>query len=283
MYLLFDIGATKMRFAISRDGKRFLDPKIVPTPKTFEEGVSLFRETAEELSKGEKIIQAAGGIAGPLNKERTRLVASPNLPAWIARPLKRELEVAARSPVFIENDTDMVGLGEVYHGAGRAHDIVAYITVSTGVGGSRFIEGRIDKSAFGFEPGHQIIDASGSLYPAARNDGANTLEDLVSGKAFEKRYHKKPFEIIDLDIWEQAARWLAYGLNNTIVHWSPDIIVLGGSMMTGAPGIQIDRVEFHLHTIVKIFPVLPKLEKSQLGDEGGLWGALVYLEKKMYS
>lgn len=282
MYLLFDIGGSKMRFAVSRDGKRFLDQKIIPTPQTFEEGISIFKKSAEELSGGEKYTAVAGGIAGPLNKEKTRLIASPNLPSWVARPLKRELEIAAHAPVYLENDSDMIGLGEVHFGAGRGHDIVAYITVSTGVGGSRFVDGKIDKSAFGFEPGHQIIDASGALCPSCSKEGMHDLEAYISGKAFERRFRKKPFEITDLGVWDETARFLAYGLHNTIVHWSPEVIVIGGSMIHGAPGIPLDRVEYHLNSIMKIFPVLPKIEKGQLGDEGGFWGALAYLEKKLY-
>jgi len=272
-----------MRFAASSDGKRFSDVKVVPTPQNFEEGVALFGTVAGELGGGKAFDAIAGGVAGPLNKDRTRLVAAPNLPSWVARPLKRELEIAAKGPVHLENDTNMNGLGEVYFGAGRGHDIVVYLTVSTGVGGSRFVDGRIDASAFGFEPGHQIIDASGALCPSCSKDGRHDLESYISGKAFEQRFRKKPFEVTDLNIWDEAAHFLAYGLNNTIVHWSPEVIVLGGSMITGAPGIPLERVEYHLNHIMQIFPVLPKLEKAQLGDEGGLWGALIYLGKKLYN
>lgn len=271
-----------MRLAVSRDGKRFSDTKIIPTPQNFEEGITTFGNMASELSGGEQYSAIAGGIAGPINKDKTRLIAAPNLPGWVARPLKRELEIAAKGPVYVENDTNMSGLGEVYFGGGRGHDIVAYLTVSTGVGGSRFVNGRIDKSAFGFEPGHQIIDASGTLCPSCEKNGSYDLEMYISGKAFERRFRKKPFEVTDLALWDETARFLAYGLHNTIVYWSPEVIVLGGSMITGAPGIPLDRVEYHLNNSMKIFPILPKIEKSQLGDEAGLWGSLVYLDKKLY-
>jgi predicted NBD/HSP70 family sugar kinase len=50
MYLLFDIGGTNMRLAISKDGKNIGKIKIVPTPQDFIKGMKLFEESARELS-----------------------------------------------------------------------------------------------------------------------------------------------------------------------------------------------------------------------------------------
>lgn len=273
MFLLFDIGATKMRLAVSRDGNSFAEPKIVETPKDFDEGMSLFKKTAAELSGGEKIKAATGGIAGLLDQKKEELVNSPNLPGWVNKPLKETIEKLMDVPVYIENDAAIVGLGEAVIGAGKGYDIVAYITVSTGVGGARIVAGKIDRNRFGFEPGHQIIDPGGALFPGRSTLGH--LEGLVSGTAIEKRYHKKPYEISDPKVWEEIALWLAYGLNNTIVHWSPDVVVLGGSMMKS---ISLEKVTVNLHKILTIFPKAPIVKRAELGDSGGLYGALTIVQ-----
>ena len=41
MFLVFDIGGTNMRLAVSRDGKNIEEPKILKTPKDFDEGIIL--------------------------------------------------------------------------------------------------------------------------------------------------------------------------------------------------------------------------------------------------
>lgn len=266
-----------MRLAVSKDGEGFNDPIIVKTPQDFNEGMSLFEKTARGLLGGEKIKAAAGGIAGPLDFEKTKLVNSPNLPGWAGKPLKENLRTLFDAPVYLENDAAIVGLGEVVAGAGKGARIAAYLTVSTGIGGARFIDDKIDRSAFGFEPGHQIIDLTEELCPTCGLSGH--LEGHVSGAALEKRFGKKPYEITDSAIWEEMAQWLAYGLNNTIVHWSPEIVVLGGSMITKEPGISIDRVRFYLEKTLLIFPERPRLVKAFLGDVGGLHGALVLLKQ----
>ena len=278
-YLLFDIGGTKTRLAVSSDRKSFGEPKIVPTPKNFNEAIALFQKVASELRGSEKITAAAGGIAGPLDKEKAKLVNSPNLPDWVQKALKEELQKAIDAPVYLENDAAIVALGEAIYGAGRGEEIVAYITVSTGVGGARIVDGRIDKNAMGFEPGHQIIDPAGALCPICNKPGH--LEGYVSGTALEKRYKTKPHEITDPKVWDEIAKWLAYGLNNVIVHWSPDIVVLGGSMIVRDPGIPIDRVRFYLKENLRIFPEPPPIEKATLSDLGGLYGALALLNQSI--
>ncbi len=270
MFILFDIGGTKTRIAMSEDGTSFGEPKIFNTASNFKIGMHHFKEAVRELVGDKDIEACVGGIAGPLNKNKDSLVGGPNLKNWINKPLKEELAKILNTKVYIENDSTMSALGEAVYGAGKGYNIVAYITISTGVGGSRIIDGKIDEASVGFEPGHQIIDADKTLCPDC--DG-NDLEAYISGSAIEKRYSKKPYDITDDEFWNEIAKFLAYGLNNVAVYWSPDIIVLGGSMMK-VPGIKINDVNAHFKNILKIFPILPIVKKAELANVGGLYGAL---------
>ena len=202
----------------------------------------------------------------------------PNLQGWGGKQITHALEDAFGCTIFVENDTAIVGLGEAVAGSGKGYPICVYMTVSTGVGGVRIVNGQIDTSALGFEPGHQIIDAGRGLQANTVGGDGLDLEGIISGTAVTKRYGKKPFEITDEAFWDEMARLLAYGLNNTIVHWSPDIVVIGGSMMKKV-GIPVERVRAHLKGILHIYPELPLIEHSALGDIGGLHGALHYVKQ----
>lgn len=275
MYILFDIGGTKMR-VVAADHEKFLaDPVIVSTPKDFNEGMDTLKRIIDNLEQGlsaqnRSVTAIVGGIAGPINEDKTTLVNSPNLSGWVGHDIKKTLHDAYRVPVELENDAALVGLGEAHFGAGRGKTIVAYLTISTGVGGVRIVDGKIDRASLGFEPGHQIIDPDNSLCPTCEG---NDLEAYVSGTSIEKRFGVKPYEIHDDTVWDELAKFLAYGINNTIVYWSPDIVVLGGSMMKEI-GIPVPAVRKHLAEILKIFPNIPLIEKATLGDFGGLYGSL---------
>lgn len=279
MHLLFDIGGTKTRLAVSEGGDNISKPLIFPTLQDFSEGMAKFKQSCEDVLAGKGVQFAVGGIAGALNKERTDMLKSPHLPDWTGKSLKQTISHALGVETYIENDTAMVGLGEAVFGAGKSYDIVAYITISTGVGGSRIVNKKIDPNIFGFEPGHQVIDADGTMCPncTAFEDGklVGHLEAHVSGAALEKRCGKLPTEIEDEKVWDDVAKYLAYGLNNTVVHWSPEVVILGGGMMKPG-GIDIDKVRKYLNDILKIFPEKPQIVLAQLGDVGGLYGALHY-------
>ncbi len=280
MFILFDIGGTNMRVAASSDGETFGEPRIIPTPKDFDDGMRTLKDTALSLAEGKKIDAVGGGIAGTLSRDRAIFLNGPHLQGWNGKPIKKALAELFGAPAFVENDTAIVGLGEAVAGAGKGHAIVVYMTVSTGVGGTRIVDGKIDVSAMGFEPGHQIIDAGGALHETTVAGRGIDLEGYISGTAVSARYGKKPKEITDPAFWDEMARLLAYGLNNTIVHWSPDIVVIGGSMMNQI-GIPVDRVRAHLKGILHIFPEHPAIEHSALGEIGGLHGALHFVRQNL--
>lgn len=273
MYILFDIGGTKLRLTASFDGKHLEKPLIIPTPSDFSQGMRFFQESVQQLSQGEPIRAIAGGIAGPLDKAKTMLLNSPNIPGWIGKPLKETLEEYFSVPVFIENDAALAGLGEAQIGEASGKSIIAYITVSTGVGGVRIVDGKIDRNERGFEPGHQIIMKDGELCPGCNQRGH--LEGHVGGASLAKRIGQRPEEIEDAAVWDTVAYDLAIGLTNTIVHWSPDAVILGGSLMQKIP---FATLKAHLYELLTIYPDKPLLLPASLGDEGGLYGALALLK-----
>ncbi|MCX6739149.1 MAG: ROK family protein [Candidatus Parcubacteria bacterium] len=270
MHILFDIGKTRTRVAGSLDLESFLEPRIFDTPKGYEEMIALIAGTAKEIANGSAIESAAGGIGCPVEKKTHSLIGGLNFPAWDGKPFQEDLSKAMKAPVFLENDSALVGLGEATHGAGKGSDIVAYITVSTGVGGVRIVKNKIDANVYGFEPGWQVFSLS---------EGQKYASDILSGRSLEEAIGRKPYEVIDPGFWNDKARKLAYVLNNVIVMWSPDVVVVGGSMMKEI-GISLPLTENYLKDILKIFPTIPPIKKAELQSIGGIWGAMEFLKQK---
>lgn len=277
MYIIFDIGGTNTRVAVSRDLDTFEKAIKFKTPLPYKEGIKMIQDAIKKVSEGEKIIGIAGGIRGPLNGNKTGIISEVILDDWVGHNIISDISEPFEAPGYLENDTAIVGLGEVHYGGGRGHQIVAYHTVSTGFGGARFVDGNLDFARVGFEPGHQIIDFDRSFLGS---DTIPSLGALVSGDSLEKEKGMKPYEIPQTDaIWEELALRLAAGLRNTIVYWSPDIIVLGGSMIVGQPRILLNDIRTYTEGIMKGLMPCPEIVDAELGDDGGLYGAMVLLKK----
>jgi len=279
-YILFDIGGTKTRVALSRGLETFEEPIKYDTPQSFEKGMTAFQDAVSKLTGGEKVQGLAGGIRGVHDREKTMMIKDPGgkLPDWEGKPLTETFKDMFGAEAHLENDSAIVALGEAHFGAGKGYEIVAYHTVSTGVGGARVVNGDIDEASVGFEIGHQVLDLDRSILG---EDIPHTLENLVSGAALQERRGVKPYEIPQDDpVWDELAGYLARGLKNTITYWSPDIIVLGGSMIIGDPRIFLEDIIRHTKELLADELPCPDIVDAILKDEGGLYGAIALLKQK---
>jgi fructokinase len=91
----------------------------------------------------------------------------------------------------------------------------------------------------------------------------------------------KPYDIPQDDVvWDELAGYLAQGLRNTILYWSPEVIILGGSMMVGDPKISLEAVRRATVAVLDGVMPCPFITSAALADEAGLYGALALLQQK---
>lgn len=265
MVILIDIGGTNTRVACSKDMKTILRKISFLTCEDFSLEIAEIKNHIGKIADGvlpERIIVA---IPGPITKEG-RIFSSVNLKKWEGINIKEAFLKTIAVPTSIANDAELGALGEAVSGAGKDHEVAAFLTVSTGIGGARIISKAFDVTSDAFEPGKQIID---------HLEGKN-LEQLASGSAVRSERNVPPREITDKAYWKNKAKILAVGVWNCIVLWSPEIFILGGPMVLRKPGIAIEEVRAELNNINNGRIVLPPIVLSALADEAGLYGAMAY-------
>jgi glucokinase len=262
--IVFDIGGTNSRVAVVQDGTLASVSKV-KTPKDPEVGVTELARLARGIAEGQAVSAVCAGYAS------TVVDGTPYRPTnraeWHGFPLAKRLQDELGAPAVVLNDAALAGLGEARYGAGKDSKILAYITVSTGVGGARIVDGAIDRATYGFEMGHHQV-APG-----------RTFHD-ISGPAVKERFGVEAKDLVDEKAKATLVSELLTGLYNTTLFWSPDTIVLGGAMILGTNPITIDGVEAELtKRLVDDYPTGPVIKKAALGDNSGLYGAMAYLSK----
>lgn len=263
MLIAFDIGGTKMRVA-SIKSNEIGEVHVVNTPHDPKSGLGEIVRFARLAAGRKKIRAAVGCIAGKIDAEG-KLSNARNLLDWegtnIAEILRRELQV----PVHIYNDCELIGVGEAGEGAGVGSNVLAYITISTGVGGARIVDGVIDGKASDFVVGKIAV-------------GDADLENMISGTAVKKRFGVEPRALSSQEIRDSLAAILGHALYEVVEKWQPDTIVLGGSMMVGKENtIPLGGVANELRASIESAH-MPKLRLATLGDVGGLHGARIVAE-----
>ena len=256
-----DVGGTRTRVAwCEPSAGTHEDPSIEATPRAYADGINFLKLEIERVAAGRRIEAIVVGVPGIVDTARGLLERSPHLPGWAGANLADDLSVLC-SKVIVRNDAALVGLGEAVYGAGKGFDIVAYLTVSTGIGGARIVSGKLDPAFEGFEPGFQIIDV----------ERGATLEDLASGSAVERRFGRHPKDVAKTLEWARVERALAVGIHNTVLHWSPNVVVVGGSM---ANDLSATRLSAELSRIMRVHARLPQVRLATLGSIGGIFGAM---------
>lgn len=115
-------------------------------------GESVARAVAEAGLTGDDIVVTVVGTPGIPDTETGTVHRSPNLPGWERRGLLGELMAllgANGSTVLVENDANLCAVGEHARGAAQGVDVVACLTVGTGIGMGILVGGNLFRGACG--------------------------------------------------------------------------------------------------------------------------------------
>ena len=103
-------------------------------------------------------------------------------------PVARIVSDAVGLPVFIENDVNACALAERRFGACRDADSFMWVTLSNGVGGAIYLNGRLYNGETGNagEIGHFIVEENGGFRCGCGRHGC--LEAMASGRGISNAY-----------------------------------------------------------------------------------------------
>jgi glucokinase len=292
-----DIGGTKVAVGVVDNNGRVLSSQEAPTGSDSEYayGLDMIVSMLKDASRkaGGDLSGVGIGSTGPVDPFTGDFGEVDFLPKWRGRSLVKDLARIFKVTVALENDGDAGALGEAGWGVGKNKSRLIYVTVGTGIGGGTILDGRLYRGVEGAHPevGHQVLDPAG---PICSCGFRGCWESLAAGPAmaawFESalpsnhphRHGLNAKRICELAVEgdelarsavKREAMYLGLGLANLINLFTPDAIVLGGSIMKNAslflPGIR--------ETIRQGCRFVPfektELLLASLGEDANLTGA----------
>ncbi len=268
---------------------RFEQPNRSRSGTTLLRGVadSVGRVIAEAGLAPDDIVVTVLGTPGIPDVQTGSMDRAPNLPGWERRGLLHELVAvlgADGSEVMVENDANLCAVGEHARGAAKGVDVVACLTVGTGIGMGILIDGKLFRGAHG--AAGEIADLPYSGVPAgvtAHRPGP--VEVVAAGQAvvtaardvgLDVTTAKAVFELARSG--DQRAAAVVAGEASQLAHvvsvvtavLDPGLIVLAGGI-GGNADLLADpmRRELALTT-----PKVPEIVGGHLGDDAVLVGAI---------
>jgi glucokinase len=291
-----DIGGTKIAVGMVNEEGKVLSRVQAPTdPERYASSIQLIADMLRETSQsaGAQLTGIGIGSTGPVDPMRGEFGDVDFLPGWRGKSPVTDLNKIFSVKVALENDGDAAALAEAGWGAGRNRKRLIYVTVGTGIGGGIVLDGQLYRGVDGAHPevGHQVIDPAG---PACSCGFRGCWESLAAGPAmaawFESRVPAdypprtgisakeicamaQQGDVVALQAVEHEAYYLGLGLANLINLFTPDAIVLSGSVMKSAD-LFMERIRAVIRGGCRFVPAdKTQLTLASLGDDTNLIGA----------
>ncbi len=139
----------------------------------------------------DKVIGVGIGVPGLLDKAK-RMVTFSSAFNWNNVKFKEDLEARIKMPIFVENSTRLMALGEKTFGQGK--DLRNFIIVNAGHGiaAGTVVEGQLSHGGQGFsgEFGHMTVDPTSPVICDCGRKGC--LEALASGRSIALAARQNP-------------------------------------------------------------------------------------------
>jgi glucokinase-like ROK family protein len=191
--LVADLGATSIDVAVTDLEGRILahhdEPADVSTGP--EHCLSRIEELFEELISTTHDLPGwlwgvGIGVPGPVEVSTGRPVSPPIMPGWDGYPVRERMTDRYGAPVWVDNDVNIIALGEWRAGIAVGHDNVVVVKIGTGIGAGIISNGRIHRGAQGAagDVGHiQVLDGASIV---CRCGNVSCLEALAGGAALAR-------------------------------------------------------------------------------------------------
>jgi glucokinase-like ROK family protein len=267
--------------------------------------VSRIRALLRELIKrcdvsATEIIAIGMGVPGPVEFKNGLLVAPPLMPGWEGFSIREYLHEDYRSPIFIDNDVNLMAMGEMWRLRRELPNFLV-IKVGTGIGCGIVCDGEIYRGTDGSagDVGHICVDYHGPRCHCG-NDGcveamaaapalsrvaieaAKAGESLLLAEWLESRGTLAPEDVAQASrsgdvaanaIIQRSGELLGRMLASVVNFYNPSHVFIGGGV-SGIGPLYLASIRQSVYR--RSLPLSTRhlhIELSQLHEHGGVIGA----------
>ena len=252
------------------------------------------------------------GIPGPVEFRTGRPISPPIMPGWDGYPIRERFATAYGAPVWVDNDVNVLALGEWRSGIAEGHDNVVFIKVGTGIGAGLISDRLLHRGAQGSagDVGHiQVIDEKDSvcrcgnigcleavaggaalarsgaaaaragrselLRTALDRTGTVTAEDVSRAAAFG--------DPVAVELLQTAGRRIGAMLASIVNFFNPSLIVIGGGVAYSGDQLLASIREAVYRRSLPLATRDLAIQRSSLGGLGGVIGLAAMVVDQLFA
>jgi glucokinase-like ROK family protein len=240
------------------------------------------------------------GVPGPVSFRDGVPIVPPIMPGWDHFPVRDALAQELGAPVLVDNDVNIMALGELHWGTARAIDDFLFVKIGTGIGCSVVVGRRVHRGVNGSagDIGHICVEDDG---PTCVCGSTGCLEAFFGGAALARdalqaaRSGRSPAlaerlsaagALTAVDVGRAAAagdptsialvrdggRRLGQVLASLVSFFNPGLVVIGGGVAGLGHSLLAEvRSVVYRRSLPLATGNLP-IVLSELGDQAGVVG-----------
>ncbi len=244
------------------------------------------------------------GVPGPVDFSMGILVSPPIMPGWDRYPIIETIhQWFPSSNVVVDNDVNVMALGEIYQGSGKGIGNLIFIKIGTGIGAGIVCEGKIYRGASGCagDIGHICVDKNG---PICHCGNKGCLEAMSAGPAiaeralhaaqtgkssiimnlYEKNGHilqaedvgnaSREGDALAIEVIRESGQYIGDVLAGLVNFYNPEMIVIGGGVSNLGNLLLSTIRQTVLHRSLPLATRDLQIVFSDIGQATGVIGAI---------
>lgn len=252
------------------------------------------------------------GIPGPVEFRTGRPVAPPIMPGWDDYPIRERFGSRYGAPVWVDNDVNVLALGEWREGVAEGHTNVVFIKIGTGIGAGIISDGSLHRGQQGAAGDVGHIQVTDDPTVVCRCGNVGCLEAVAGGYAIavqaeraaregrsrflagvlERRGFLTAADVVEgathgdatsTEMLQRAGRLVGAMLAGVVNLLNPSLIVIGGGV-AAAGDVLLAAIRESVYG--RSLPLATRhllVTRSTLGNRGGVVGTAAMVLDELYS
>jgi glucokinase-like ROK family protein len=252
------------------------------------------------------------GIPGPVEFRTGRPISPPIMPGWDGYAIRERFAERYDAPVWVDNDVNLLALGEWRSGIAAGHDQVVVLKIGTGIGAGIISNGHIHRGAQGSagDVGHiQVVDDAAVI---CRCGNVGCLEALAGGGALGRAGEAAALagesprlrtavdqhgqvtaadvaraasfgDPVAVGMLQDAGRRVGLVLASIVNFFNPSLIVVGGGVAQSGDQLLASIRETVYRRSLPLATRDLVIQRSSLGAVAGVVGASAMVVDQLFS
>jgi glucokinase-like ROK family protein len=271
----------------------------------------LFQEFVQDLPADVDVWGVGLGLPGPVEFETGKPVSPPIMPGWDGYDVRSFFRSRFHAPVWVDNDVNVMALGELRGGLAAGHSDVVFVKIGSGIGAGLVSRGTLHRGAQGCagDIGHVAVgdsaikcrcgqlgclEAHAGGFALARDGfelGRSGASRLLAQAVAEGRevtaetvvHAAKRGDLAARDLVTGSAHLVGEALASIVNFFNPSLILVGGGVASAG---ELYLAEVRRSVVTRSLPLATRtlrIEQSPLADCAGLRGAAFMVVDELLS